>query len=59
MASLRTARRILEEAFRVVDHAPVIPDAIEAAKKTARQSRREVNRAISCPTCERIELIAN
>ncbi len=29
-----------------------IPDELEAARKAARQSRMEVNRATSCATCE-------
>ena len=36
-----------------------IPDELDAAKNVARQSRMEVNRATSCPTCEPLELIAN
>ena len=30
-----------------------IPDQLEAAKSNARHDRMEVNRAMSCPTCER------
>ena len=29
-----------------------IPDELETAKRIARQTRMEVNRATSCPTCE-------
>ena len=29
-----------------------IPDELETAKRIARQTRMEVNRASSCPTCE-------
>ncbi len=36
-----------------------VPVELAGAKQAARQSRMEVNRAISCPTCERLELIAN
>ena len=36
-----------------------IPDELDAAKNVARQSRMDVNRATSCPTCEPLELIAN
>jgi len=36
-----------------------IPDELEAAKKAARQSRMEVNRTISCPTCEPLKPIAS
>ena len=36
-----------------------IPVEIESAKQAARQSRMEVNRATTCPTCERIQSIAN
>ena len=36
-----------------------IPAEIEAAKNTARQSRMEVNRATSCPTCELLVSITN
>ncbi len=36
-----------------------IPDKLAAAKKAARQSRMEVNRATSCSTCERLLSIAN
>ncbi len=36
-----------------------IPDKLSAAKQAARQSRMEVNGAITCPTCERIKTNAN
>ncbi len=36
-----------------------IPAELEAANKAARQSRMEVNRATSCPTCELLVSIAN
>ena len=29
-----------------------IPDQLKSARETARQSRKEVNRSTSCPTCE-------
>ena len=35
------------------------PDELDAAKIAARQSRREVNQATSCPTCELLVSIAN
>ncbi len=36
-----------------------IPVELEAARKAARQSRMEVNRATSCPTCELLVSIAS
>ena len=36
-----------------------IPDELEAAKKVARLSRMDVNRATSCPKCRPFELISN
>ena len=36
-----------------------IPAEIEGAKRAARQSRMEVNRATSCPTCELLVSIPN
>ncbi len=42
--------------FCTGDH---IPDELEAAKKVARQSRMEVNRAVSCLTCQPLESIAS
>ena len=36
-----------------------IPAKLEAARKSARQSRREVNRNISCRTCEPLTMIAS
>ena len=36
-----------------------IPNELDAAKNVARQSRMEVNRATSCPTCELLVSIAN
>ena len=36
-----------------------IPAELEAAKNAARQSRMEVNRTKTCPTCEPLQLIAN
>ena len=36
-----------------------IPDKLSAARQTARQSRKEVNRATTCPTCDRLEPNAN
>jgi len=36
-----------------------IPVEIESAKQAARQSRMEVNRATTCPTCELLVSIAN
>jgi transposase InsO family protein len=42
--------------FGTGDH---IPDELEAAKKVARQSRMEVNRAVSCLTCQPLESIAS
>ena len=36
-----------------------IPEELEAAKKSARQSRMKLNRATSCQMCQPSELIAN
>ncbi len=36
-----------------------VPDNLSAAKQSARLTRMEVNRATTCPTCERIETNAN
>ena len=36
-----------------------IPEALEADKKSARQSRMKLNRATSCQMCQPSELIAN
>ena len=36
-----------------------VPAELKSAKQAARQSRKEVNRATTCPTCEPLELIAN
>ena len=36
-----------------------IPNELDAAKNVARQSRMEVNRATSCPTCELLVSITN
>ena len=36
-----------------------VPDNLSAARQSARQTRMEVNRATTCPTCERIETNAN
>ncbi len=35
-----------------------IPDELDAAKKVARQSRMEVNRSTSCPTCQPLVALA-
>ena len=37
----------------------LIPTEIEAGRKAAHESRMEMNRATSCPTCERFVSIAN
>ncbi len=36
-----------------------IPDELDSAKKLARQSRMEVNRATSCPTCQPLVALAS
>ena len=36
-----------------------ISDKLSSAKQATHQSRMEVNRAITCPTCERLETHAN
>jgi putative transposase len=36
-----------------------IPEVLDAAKKLARQSRMEVNRATSCPTCQPLVALAS
>jgi putative transposase len=36
-----------------------IPEKLDAAKKVARQSRTEVNRATSCRTCEPLVALAS
>jgi putative transposase len=36
-----------------------IPEELDAAKKAARQSRMEVNRAASCPTCQPLVALAS
>ena len=36
-----------------------IPIELDSAKQVARQSRMEVNRATTCPTCERLEMNPN
>jgi hypothetical protein len=36
-----------------------IPDELDAAKRVARQSRMEVNRATSCSTCQPLVALAS